>query len=325
MIALRSSLKVAGILFAVSLPEAGAQAAALENGDILSVWGGAVARTAAADSSQSLLTPTTARDYFGIDVDLQGTIYVTQWNNGGGPGALYRVDPLTGIVSQIGAAGFLREPTDVDILSSGKLLVADPDALDGDGALIEVDPASGEQSIRYRGRGASRKVGTATLDDFGRIYFLSETLDSGVVVFRLDPEDTVAVPVSFGGILIGQSFITMGSNVIYASSYMNGTGMIVRIDPQTGAQSIVSQGGELEGPVGIDVRSDGCLVVIDDPVGCNPCCCRRKLLCVDPNTGEQGLISQYGYLRLGGVAVFGDASIPARRTTWGSLKEIYRH
>jgi len=293
-------------------------------GDIFVTSGGSVARIAASDSMQSRLTPELFIDLQGIDVSSTGSIFVTQWNNGNFPGALYRLDPGAGSLVMIKTSELLISPSDVDILPNGNVLVCDPAALGGVGALFEVDPGSGAQTTRLRGDGASRNPGNAARDLASVVYFISATPDSGVVIFRLAPNDTVATRLTSGGYLIAQSFLAWHAGKLFATSYVGGQGMVVEIDPQSGDQSIVSMGGELEGPQGIGVHPSGCIVVLDFPFDCPPCCCRRKLLCIDPQTGEQGVIAQYGYLELGGVAVFPGIT-PAARTTWGSVKARYRN
>ena len=46
-------------------------------------------------------------------------------------------------------------------------------------------------------------------------------------------------------------------------------GRVIRVDPATGAQSLVSQGGELVDPAGIAVAPDGTLFVVEN-VGVGP-------------------------------------------------------
>lgn len=312
-------------LIALSLIPVPARAGALENDDVLTVRGGAVVRIAASDSSQTLLTPESVISLNGIDVDATGTIFVTEGNTGGFGGYVHRVDPGSAALTRVGTAGVLREPTDLDILGDGMLLVSDPDALGGVGGLILVNPTSGAQSIRYRGSGASRHPSNAAVDDFGTIYFLAGTLDSASV-FRLAPGDSIATEILRSSDLNANSSMIWHGGQIFATKWEFGTGRVLRIDPASGQLTIVAEGGEIEGPRGIGVRSDGCLVVVDLFFGLNPCCYTRKLLCIDPQTGEQGVIARYGYLSSAwGLAVFAGPSTPARPTSWGRVKARYRH
>ena len=312
---------------ALSLVSSPARGGTLENDDVLTVWGGTVVRIAASDSSQSLLfSPEGVISLHGIDVDATGTIFVTHGNTGGFGGHVYRVDPGASVLTPVGTAGELRRPIDIDILADGMLLVSDPDALGGNGGLFLVNPSSGAQSIRYRGSGASRHPSNAAVDDFGTIYFLAGTLDSAIV-FRLAPGDSVASEVLRSAEINANSSMIWHDGQIYATKWEFGTGRVLRIDPTAGQVTTIAEGGEIEGPRGIGVRSDGCLVVVDLFFGLNPCCYRRKLLCIDPQTGEQGVIARYGYLYSSyGLAVFAGppTPTPARPTSWGRVKARYR-
>jgi hypothetical protein len=63
-------------------------------------------------------------------------------------------------------------------------------------------------------------------------------------------------------------------------------GGVVRIDPATGAQTLLSRGGLLFQPLSVDVVADGAIVVTD----------RVGVVRIDPVTGAQNLISSGGNL-----------------------------
>ena len=91
-----------------------------------------------------------------------GDVYVTDRDAGpGGSGAVLRVDPATGAQTVIASGGDLADPTGiaVDLFAPGatdSLLVADPSALGGTGALFRVDPASGAVQVVSSGRHSSQ-------------------------------------------------------------------------------------------------------------------------------------------------------------------------
>jgi MYXO-CTERM domain-containing protein len=58
---------------------------------------------------------------------------------------------------------------------------------------------------------------------------------------------------------------------------------VIRVDPQTGAQTLISEGGLLEEPVAIAVEPAGTLLVSDSAAG--------AILRIDPGTGGQTVVS----------------------------------
>jgi hypothetical protein len=73
-------------------------------------------------------------------------------------------------------------------------------------------------------------------------------------------------------------------------------GRIIRVDPASGAQTIVSQGGELVDPAGIAVAPNGTLYVVENvglggnprvPLGGRPAVIR-----IDPATGDQSVVTR---------------------------------
>jgi DNA-binding beta-propeller fold protein YncE len=71
-------------------------------------------------------------------------------------------------------------------------------------------------------------------------------------------------------------------------------GRIVRVDPASGAQSLVSQGGELVDPAGIAVAPDGTLFVVEN-VGAGPTR-GPAVIRIDPRSGAQSVVSRGGNL-----------------------------
>jgi hypothetical protein len=77
------------------------------------------------------------------------------------------------------------------------------------------------------------------------------------------------------------------------------SGRVVRIDPTSGAQTLVTEGGHLVHPTAVDMEASGMLVVADQS--------SASLVRVDPVSGAQTLLAQYGLL----VAPFGLAIEPS--------------
>jgi hypothetical protein len=77
-----------------------------------------------------------------------------------------------------------------------------------------------------------------------------------------------------------------------------GTGCVIHVDAQSGAQKMVSQGGELVGPVGIALDANSQLIV-GDPYTINPGSpdiaaggYDGGIISIDPLTGIQSLIAR---------------------------------
>jgi PKD domain len=71
-------------------------------------------------------------------------------------------------------------------------------------------------------------------------------------------------------------------------------GRIIRVDPVSGAQTLVAQGGELVDPSGIAVAGDGTLYVVEN-VGVGPAR-DPAVVRIDPGTGAQSVVTRGGNL-----------------------------
>src|SRR5205085_11337372 len=94
-----------------------------------------------------------------------------------------------------------------------------------------------------------------------------------------------------------------GSILVAATAAFN-WGAVLRVDPDTGAQSVVAIGADQPGffsvPFGVAVAPNGDIFVVD----------AQKVVRVDPATGAQSLVSQGGLLAAPyGVAVAGDGTL----------------
>jgi sugar lactone lactonase YvrE len=172
-------------------------------------------------------------------------------------------------------------------LTPGELIVADARA-DGGGALFEVDPSSGAETLLSSNQMAINA---------------SNQLFNYPFTLALDPD---------GDILVANTG-NMGG------SCSGGCGGVIEVDPSTGAETVLSSNAMainassqyFNQPVGIAVAPDGTIYVSDwgDCDGCG------RIIKVDPTTGKETLISSnsmavnassqyYAYLQ--GIAI--DAS-----------------
>src|SRR5687767_7040259 len=75
-----------------------------------------------------------------------GDILVVDPNSFGGVGAVFRVDPITGIQTVISSGGFFQEPVAIGIEADGNIVVTDRT-----GMVIRVNPETGDQTVLSAG------------------------------------------------------------------------------------------------------------------------------------------------------------------------------
>lgn len=86
-------------------------------------------------------------------------------------------------------------------------------------------------------------------------------------------------------------------------------GKIIRVDPVTGAQTVVSEGGLLQIPSGITVDAAG-QILVTDSYGCGSPEAVCAVIRIDPTTGTQAVVSQFGlFTSPFGIAVDGQGQI----------------
>ena len=224
-----------------------AAAAQLEEGNIVVVDpnafggdGGLIAVNPESGGQSILSNSTTSaqdlyRDPTGIAFSPDGTFIVADPLAFGGSGGLIRVDPNTGNQSplsnnEISSANLFVDPVGVAVAPSGALMVADSGAGGGTGAVIEVDAATGQQSL----------------------------LSSNAV----SPLDLLADPF---GIAVERSGTVLVADPQSPAPVSGTEGAIVAVDPLTGAQRLVtnndnSQADLFADPRGIAIETPGTLL-----------------------------------------------------------------
>jgi len=177
---------------------------------------------------------------------------------------ILRADPATGGLSEIsrnGAQGDLfRHPYDIVVARDGSLLVADMGAF-------------------------------ATATD--------RTADGRII--RVDTVSGQQTTVSSGNLLVDPAGLTIAPNgLIYVVENVGtlGTPSVISVNPATGAQTVVTQAGELCYPFGIAAEADGSLLVTnygDFSAGNPPINCQYDfgaLIRIDGQTHAQSVLSR---------------------------------
>lgn len=199
-------------------------------------------------SPASAVIITSIKDPYEVSREPDGNFVVVDYETSRG-GGLFRINRLTFAVTTVSSGGNFVVPFGVKVESkapnAGKILVADLDAFSQAGAIFRVNPTTGAQT---------------TLTQGGNFYFLQ-------------------------GLAIAPTG-TPNDGDIYVTSVGDGsaiTSKLIKVDPSTGAQTIISSAGNFDYPVGMAVESDGNILVVDAKA--------KKVIRVNPGTGVQTVLS----------------------------------
>jgi Ca2+-binding RTX toxin-like protein len=232
------------------------------NGGLIDVNPDTGAQTALSNdtiSTQKLFTDPT-----GVAFDPDGSIIVADPNAFGGTGGLIRVDPASGQQTPLStnATSFqalFADPVGIAVAHSGLLLVADSNAY-GSGAVIAVDPSTGQQTL----------VSNDTVSPPGLfVNPFGITVEGSGTILIADPDSRAAV---------------------------SGTkGAIIAVDPLTGAQKLVtnndkSQTDLFSNPLGVAVETPGTLLVANTAADPNA----DGVTLVNRSSGQQYALSTEG-------------------------------
>jgi DNA-binding beta-propeller fold protein YncE len=128
------------------------------------------------------------------------------------------------------------------------------------------------------------------------VVYTANSFASGAVILRTDPASGSLVEVSRNGpqgTLFHRPYDLAvepdGSLVVADLGVPNlRDGAVIRVDPLTGAQSLVSSGGEFYDPAGIAVAPDGQIFVVDNRAPDDD----GAVIKVDPGSGRQTLVTE---------------------------------
>ncbi len=155
----------------------------------------------------------------------------------------------------------------------------------------------------YRGR-----LGDLTVDANHHFVFTLRALDccpETAEVRRLDPDNpnvtttSAGEVVAAGGNLLSPIGVAIpdpnsdpnGDILVADSEASGGSGAVIRIDPVTGAQTVVSSGGNFVDPTGVTLAPSGEIFVTDPNAFGGP----GAVIRVDPATGAQTVVSSGGH------------------------------
>jgi hypothetical protein len=243
-----------------------------------------------------------------------GDLLVADQNAFGGLGGVIRVDPATGARTTVsentappGGPGFV-DPFGITTEANGNILVSDQNAFSGPGGVIRVDPATGTRTTLSEN---SAPPGGPTFDaPFGIAREASGTIlvadaaafGGGGGIIRVDPVTGARTTVSenqapAGAPTFSDPFgvaVEANGNILVADGGSgSGTGGVIRVNPTTGARTLVSNNASPPGgpsfgtPIGLGVASNGDILVADAGAFTG-----GGVIRVDPVTGVRTTVSE---------------------------------
>jgi sugar lactone lactonase YvrE len=225
---------------------------------------------------------------------------------------IVRADPATGglvEISRNGAQGdHFRHPYDIAVARDGSLLVADmgafatPTDRSPDGRIVRVDPVTGRQTLLSSGNLLVDPAGLAIAPN-GQIYVVENVGTQGTpYVVRVNPNTGGQTLVTQGnelcypfGIAVhpdGSLLVTNFGDFSSGGTVINclfDFGALVRIDPATGDQSVLSRnapewGNLFRNPMGVTVEPSGRILMVNQNGA-------SALVAVDRATGLQDALT----------------------------------
>jgi len=207
-------------------------------------------------------------------------------------------------------------------LSAGDIVVADPNAFNGNGGLIAVNPNSGAQTALANNTISSqdlfRDPTSVVLDpDQGTLIVADPTAFGGSGgLIRVDPTTGQETPLSSNAISIqalfvdpvGIGFNHSGDLLVTDSSASGGGGAVISVDRATGQESLISndsisQTALFVNPFGIAIERGGTILVADPDSPAPVSGTNGAIIAVDPDTGAQKRITDNDHSKDG---LFGD-------------------
>ena len=214
-------------------------------------------------------------------------------------GRIVRIDPSTGEQTPIQEAGSFFDPQGMTIAPDGKIYVVErgDDAVVGDESVLEIDPTSGNFLRTFTWADFVRPKGITFLN--GRLLVTdADSFDKNGALFSLNADggwrvlsDATAFnnPQAAAIDADGQIIVTDRGNVD-----TTGDERIFRVNPATGAATLITENGYLHTPWGIAVvRVPTCgngRVDVEEQCDGGPCCTPRCTFAVSstvcrPSTG----------------------------------------
>ena len=193
-------------------------------------------------------------------------------------GAIFRADSVAGTPVIVSKGEKLMQPFGVAVGVSGELYVSDP----GCSGLLGIDPASGDQRVICSGGNLGMPLGIA-VERSGKIL-----VANGQSLLRVNPDSGEQTVLSSQNLFQVPIAMALGDNEdIYVVDIL---GAVVRVDPVTGAQTLLGKGGYLHRPQGIAAR--GKFVYVTDVATGDSNFGIGRIIRIDIRNGHQTILSE---------------------------------
>lgn len=229
----------------------------------------------------------------------KGDILYVDSGNAVEGGGLFKLDPQTGERTVVSMGGLLQMPFSVSVdAKSGLAVVSDS------GRLIAVDPSSGSQAVIADNR--NRNLGMPLGMDFDARGDL--VVANAQNIIRLEARAEEPQVLSSGGSMRCPLGVAAGRNGDLFVVNMGFPAEILRVNPRTGSQTVVTRGGMLNSPQAIAVSGENLYVTDVATAGGNFGI--GRVLRIDATTGKQSVVSEGGLL-VGpvGIAIGADGKL----------------
>lgn len=198
---------------------------------------------------------------YGLAFAPSGGVYLSR---GSSPG-LQHIDIDSGAVTSIPFSSQLDYPAQISVLPNGEIVAINIGA-SGSGhptTIARFDPLSG--SVQHYGSGNFTALATSAN---GRVFVGRHGSTASGEILELDIESGSFTQVSIGGLLANwPSAIAVDHDGTLVVSNRAPNGLpteVLRIDPATGAQSLITSGGLLTAPTALAIGANGEIFVADD-------------------------------------------------------------
>jgi hypothetical protein len=210
-----------------------------------------------------------------------------------------RVNPITGAQTVLTSGGSISCLSGIAVGPTGDLFLSAgcPNVAN---TVIQVNPTTGTRTVIGRGDNFTCIEGLTVASSGDPVVLNGGCPGSADLVVQLDPATGAQTVIARGDhlncpadVAVGPGedlFVTFGPAQARPACPSGSSLGIVRVNPSTGAQTLVSSGGEFVGPSGIAVAPGGQLFVADS----NCCGVPGSVIRVDPVTGAQTVVATGG-------------------------------
>jgi hypothetical protein len=189
---------------------------------------------------------------------------------------VYSLNSATGARSIIAQGGKLDRPYGLVLDRHGNIITSDTGTL----RIVQINPVNGQQTVLAEGAALGVPYGIDVDQQSGRIYVANSS-----AVLRIGTKGTVETVAQGGFLQVPLDVAVASDGTLYVADALAG---VVRIDPVTKNQTLVSQGNNLKTPTGISLDGNGSAYVVDGGGKC--------IVAVDLPSGAQRLVTAGGYL-----------------------------